>query len=112
MCESVGIEFLPLRVWISIWIVVIGVVVIAFDGSAFVKYFTRFTQEIFSALISLLYIYEAVYKLYLVCDLIFIIFKFNFNPLIHEFSNSILTNRDRHTLNSCTAKILGLTELL
>ncbi|KAG1669655.1 Anion exchange protein 2 [Nymphon striatum] len=66
LCETVGIEFLPLRLWMSIWILVIGTVVVAFDGSALVKFFTRFTEEIFSTLISLMYIYDAFYKLYLV----------------------------------------------
>ncbi|KAG1669652.1 Anion exchange protein 2 [Nymphon striatum] len=66
LCDRFGIEFLPLRFWISIWIMVIGIVVVACDGSVLVKFFTRFTQEIFAALISLMFIYEAFYKLYMV----------------------------------------------
>lgn len=34
----------------------------AFEGSTFVKHFTRFTQEIFSALITLIYIYSTFNK--------------------------------------------------
>jgi HCO3- transporter family len=38
--------------------------VVAVEGSVLVKRFTRFTEEIFASLISLLYIYESLIKLY------------------------------------------------
>jgi beta-glucosidase/6-phospho-beta-glucosidase/beta-galactosidase len=40
----------------------IGLIVSAFEGSTFVKHFSRFTQEIFSALITLIYIYSTFNK--------------------------------------------------
>ncbi|CAM1307854.1 SLC4A3 (predicted) [Pycnogonum litorale] len=64
LCLKYDVDFLSLRVWVSIWMLIIGVTVAAFEGSILVKYFTRFTQDIFAALISLLYIYDACYKLY------------------------------------------------
>jgi HCO3- transporter family len=42
--------------------IIIGLVVSAFEGSTFVRLFTRFTQEIFSALITLIYLYSTVSK--------------------------------------------------
>ena len=39
-------------------------IVVCFEGSVFVKMFTRFTEEIFAALISLLYIVESLVKLF------------------------------------------------
>lgn len=43
---------------------IIALVVSAFEGSVLVRLFTRFTQEIFSALITLIYIVEALMKLF------------------------------------------------
>jgi len=34
--------------------------VVAFEGCFLVEHFTRFTEEVFSVLISLLFVYEAV----------------------------------------------------
>ncbi len=34
------------------------------QGSTLVKHFTKFTKDIFASLICLLFIYEAIYKLY------------------------------------------------
>ncbi|GAB6019826.1 hypothetical protein CHUAL_001367 [Chamberlinius hualienensis] len=62
-CQSYDIEFLPMRIWIGGWLVVIALVVVAVEGSFFLRYFTRFTEDILSALISIIYIYEAVTKL-------------------------------------------------
>ena len=42
----------------------IALIVAMFQGSLFVKYLTKFTKEIFSALVSLLYTFEALKKLY------------------------------------------------
>ncbi|KAL1517283.1 hypothetical protein ABEB36_001068 [Hypothenemus hampei] len=62
-CQSQGFEFLTVRVYIGLWLAIIGVVVAAFEGSVLVKLFTRFTEDIFSALIVFLYIIEAIQKI-------------------------------------------------
>lgn len=62
-CKSNDIEYLTTRVYIGMWLGIIALFVALFEGSVFVKLFTRFTEEIFSALISLLYIVESVMKL-------------------------------------------------
>ena len=36
---------------------------IVFQGSTLVKFFTKFTKDIFNALVALLFIYEAINKL-------------------------------------------------
>lgn len=63
-CEANGIDYLGIRVYIGIWLGIIGLIVVCFEGSVFVKMFTRFTEEIFAALISLLYIVESLVKLF------------------------------------------------
>ncbi|XP_039286283.1 anion exchange protein 2 isoform X2 [Nilaparvata lugens] len=62
-CQSNGIEYLTIRVYIGIWLGIIALVVSCFEGSVFVKLFTRFTEEIFASLISLLFIFESVMKI-------------------------------------------------
>lgn len=61
-CESQGFDFLNVRLYVGIWMIFIGLIVSAFEGSTFVKHFSRFTQEIFSALITLIYIYSTFSK--------------------------------------------------
>ncbi|XP_031346274.1 band 3 anion transport protein-like isoform X4 [Photinus pyralis] len=65
-CKSSGIDYLTIRFYIGIWLGVIALLVASVEGSVFVKWFSRFTEEIFSALISLLYIVESVMNLVLV----------------------------------------------
>ena len=51
------------RVWIGFWLILLVVLVVAFEGSFLVRFISRYTQEIFSFLISLIFIYETFYKL-------------------------------------------------
>ncbi|XP_078620588.1 band 3 anion transport protein-like [Branchiostoma floridae x Branchiostoma japonicum] len=57
-CESNGIEFMTRRLWIGLWILVICIITVAFEGGVFVRYVTRFTEEVFAFLISFIFIYE------------------------------------------------------
>ena len=62
--KDYGLNYLVWRVWIGMWIVVICTLVVAFEGCFLVKYFTRFTEEIFASLISFIFVYEALKFLY------------------------------------------------
>ncbi|XP_076829775.1 anion exchange protein 2a isoform X1 [Brachyhypopomus gauderio] len=62
-CKSYDMEYLTGRVWIGFWLVVIVVLMVAFEGSFLVRFVSLFTQEIFSFLISLIFIYETFSKL-------------------------------------------------
>ncbi|XP_062977621.1 anion exchange protein 2 isoform X2 [Elgaria multicarinata webbii] len=62
-CSSQGLDYLVGRVWIGLWLIVIVLVMVAFEGSFLVRFVSRFTQEIFAFLISLIFIYETFYKL-------------------------------------------------
>jgi len=57
-------QFLYWRVWVGIWTFIIALVVAGFQGSTLVRYFTKFTKDIFAGLVSLLFIYEALRKLF------------------------------------------------
>ncbi|KAM6904573.1 solute carrier family 4 member 1a (Diego blood group) [Xenentodon cancila] len=62
-CKSQGIEYIVGRIWVGMWLIVIVIVIVAMEGSFLVRYISRFTQEIFSILISLIFIYETFAKL-------------------------------------------------
>ncbi|NWJ00764.1 B3A2 protein, partial [Crypturellus undulatus] len=62
-CMSNGLEYLVGRVWIGFWLILIVLLMVAFEGSFLVRFVSRFTQEIFAFLISLIFIYETFSKL-------------------------------------------------
>ena len=55
-------HFLSFRFWIGTWVMVILLLIAAFDLSFIVRYITRFTEESFAVLISIIFIYEAFTK--------------------------------------------------
>jgi len=57
-----GLHFLSFRFWIGVWVTIILLVIVAFDLSFLVRYITRFTEESFAVLISVIFIYEACSK--------------------------------------------------
>uniref|UniRef100_T1DCB7 Anion exchange protein n=1 Tax=Cupiennius salei TaxID=6928 RepID=T1DCB7_CUPSA len=61
-CKDNNLEYLPLRLWIGIWTAAILLILVALDASALVCYITRFTEENFATLISLIFIYKSVQK--------------------------------------------------
>ncbi|XP_068606041.1 solute carrier family 4 member 1a (Diego blood group) [Brachionichthys hirsutus] len=63
-CKSQDIEYIVGRTWVGMWLIVIVVIVVAVEGSFLVRFISRFTQEIFSILISLIFIYETFNKLF------------------------------------------------
>lgn len=96
-CKSRDIEYIVGRVWVGVWLIAIVVVIVAAEGSVLVRFISRFTQEIFSILISLIFIYETFAKLTSVWDTIIsidsILLMFNcyilsmlwgFNSPIHQ----------------------------
>ncbi|NXH45899.1 B3AT protein, partial [Dicaeum eximium] len=62
-CSSNGLEYIVGRVWIGFWLILLVLVVVACEGSFLVRYLSRYTQEIFSFLISLIFIFETFSKL-------------------------------------------------
>ncbi|XP_062409824.1 electrogenic sodium bicarbonate cotransporter 1-like isoform X2 [Sardina pilchardus] len=56
-------DYLQFRLWIGLWSAFLTLVLVATDASFLVQYFTRFTEEGFSALISFIFIYDAFKKM-------------------------------------------------
>ncbi|XP_037634082.1 solute carrier family 4 member 4a isoform X6 [Sebastes umbrosus] len=58
-----GFDYLEFRLWIGLWSAFFCLVLVATDASYLVQYFTRFTEEGFSCLISFIFIYDAFKKM-------------------------------------------------
>uniref|UniRef100_A0A8C5N7Y9 Anion exchange protein n=1 Tax=Gouania willdenowi TaxID=441366 RepID=A0A8C5N7Y9_GOUWI len=56
-------DYLEFRLWIGLWSAFLCLVLVATDASFLVQYFTRFTEEGFSCLISFIFIYDAFKKM-------------------------------------------------
>uniref|UniRef100_A0A8B9JKH7 Anion exchange protein n=1 Tax=Astyanax mexicanus TaxID=7994 RepID=A0A8B9JKH7_ASTMX len=63
-CRDYDLAYLPLRTSIGLWTAFLCVVLVATDASSLVCYITRFTEEAFAALICIIFIYEALEKLF------------------------------------------------
>nr|CAD7460117.1 unnamed protein product [Timema tahoe] len=75
-CLTNDLDFLSTRIYIGLWMGIIALVISSFEGSVFVKLFTRFTEEIFAALIALLYMVDSFTKVYQV---------FKKYPLLYDY---------------------------
>lgn len=59
-----GLSYLSLRTSIGLWTAFLCLLLVATDASSLVCYITRFTEEAFAALICIIFIYEALEKLF------------------------------------------------
>ena len=54
------LPFLSTYAWVGFWTALLLLILAVTDASCLMRYFTRFTDEIFSALMALIFIYEAI----------------------------------------------------
>ncbi|XP_072365446.1 sodium bicarbonate cotransporter 3 isoform X5 [Scyliorhinus torazame] len=73
LCKSYELSYLSLRASIGLWTALLCLTLVATDASSLVCYITRFTEEAFAALICIIFIYEALEKLFALGE------KFPFN---------------------------------
>jgi mannitol/fructose-specific phosphotransferase system IIA component (Ntr-type) len=59
-CLRLEIPFLPSLAWVGLWTMVFLLLTAAFELCRLIRFFTRFTDDTFAALISLIFIAEAV----------------------------------------------------
>ncbi|KAL7734702.1 hypothetical protein ACLKA6_010995 [Drosophila palustris] len=100
-CTENKFDFLSLRVYVGIWLIIIALCVSAFEGSVYVRLLTRFTQEIFSALITLIYIVETMMKLVSIYKL---------NPLLADYNLPPPTLVDHYNATSFNVSVNLLNE--
>ncbi|XP_059213776.1 electrogenic sodium bicarbonate cotransporter 1-like isoform X1 [Centropristis striata] len=77
-----GLDYLEFRLWIGLWSGVFCLLLVATDASFLVQYFTRFTEEGFSALISFIFIYDAFKKMIKLA---------HHNPINSNFDHNFVT---------------------
>ncbi|RCN48569.1 anion exchange protein [Ancylostoma caninum] len=63
-CLRLGIQYLSFRFWVHVWTASIIFIMCITDASSLVSYITRFTEESFATLIAVIFIYEAIMKLW------------------------------------------------
>ncbi|XP_039199670.1 sodium bicarbonate cotransporter 3 isoform X8 [Crotalus tigris] len=63
-CKDYELSYLSLRTSIGLWTSFLCILLVATDASSLVCYITRFTEEAFAALICIIFIYEALEKLF------------------------------------------------
>uniref|UniRef100_UPI0037E71C42 electrogenic sodium bicarbonate cotransporter 1-like isoform X1 n=1 Tax=Semicossyphus pulcher TaxID=241346 RepID=UPI0037E71C42 len=80
-----GFDYLEFRLWIGLWSGFLCLLLVATDASFLVQYFTRFTEEGFSALISFIFIYDAFKKM---------IKLGHYNPINAGFDHNLVTQYD------------------
>ncbi|XP_051575741.1 sodium bicarbonate cotransporter 3 isoform X2 [Myxocyprinus asiaticus] len=68
-CSDYGLSYLSLRTSIGLWTAFLCLLLVATDASSLVCYITRFTEEAFAALICIIFIYEALEKLFYLGDM-------------------------------------------
>ena len=60
MSKSIGVPFLTFNAWVGLWVTVYLVVGAFIDLNKIIQYATRFTDEIFALLISVIFIINAL----------------------------------------------------
>ncbi|XP_044570584.1 anion exchange protein 3 isoform X3 [Drosophila ananassae] len=107
-CTNNNFDFLSLRVYVGCWLIVIALFVSAFEGSVYVRLLTRFTQEIFSALITLIYIVETMMKLVSIYEQNPLLPDYNLPPptlVGHDVNGTSHVNATESVLNATTTSM-------
>ncbi|XP_073333701.1 electrogenic sodium bicarbonate cotransporter 1-like isoform X2 [Pagrus major] len=95
-----GFDYLEFRLWIGLWSALFCLVLVATDASFLVQYFTRFTEEGFSALISFIFIYDAFKKM---------IKLGHHNPINSDYDSNLVTQYDCRCMPGNSSEILDLS---
>ncbi|XP_060917922.1 electrogenic sodium bicarbonate cotransporter 1-like isoform X5 [Labrus mixtus] len=93
-------DYLEFRLWIGLWSAVFCLLLVATDASFLVQYFTRFTEEGFSALISFIFIYDAFKKM---------IKLGHYNPINAGFDANLITQYDCNCIPGNSSDLLDLS---
>lgn len=63
LCAQFELAFFPVYAWVGLWTGGFLILLAVTDASCLMRFFTRFTDEIFASLISLIFIFTAIGKL-------------------------------------------------
>ena len=60
ICEKLKLEFIIVYAWVGLWTGVILIFLALINASNLMRYFSRFTDDIFAALVSVIFVIEAI----------------------------------------------------
>lgn len=60
ICEKLNIEFIVAYAWVGLWTGAILIFLALINASNLMRYFSRFTDDIFAALVSIIFVIEAI----------------------------------------------------
>ncbi|KRY20840.1 Electrogenic sodium bicarbonate cotransporter 1 [Trichinella patagoniensis] len=86
LCKNQGWNFLCVRFWVGAWTAVFLLIFVALDASVMVSWITRFTEEAFATLISLIFLVKAVEELFA------IVAEYPILPELKIFLNDTISN--------------------
>ncbi|KAL7672341.1 hypothetical protein ACOME3_007229 [Neoechinorhynchus agilis] len=78
MSNHFKVNFIAARLWVSVWVEVFTIIVVAFEGPFMIRYFSRFSEEIFAVVIALTYFYEPIKWL---------VKTYKANPILLNYTN-------------------------
>jgi len=64
LCQRQGLPFLPIYAWVGIWSGLFMLILAVVDASALMRFFTRFIDEIFAALVAVIFVVEALSSIF------------------------------------------------
>uniref|UniRef100_A0A5S6QFQ1 Anion exchange protein n=1 Tax=Trichuris muris TaxID=70415 RepID=A0A5S6QFQ1_TRIMR len=67
-CEQQNWDFLCARFWVGFWTSIVLLVFVATDASVMVSWITRFTEEAFASLISLIFLVKALEEMFAITE--------------------------------------------
>ncbi|XP_034565207.1 electrogenic sodium bicarbonate cotransporter 1-like isoform X2 [Notolabrus celidotus] len=95
-----GFDYLEFRLWIGLWSAVFCLLLVATDASFLVQYFTRFTEEGFSALISFIFIYDAFKKM---------IKLGHYHPINDDYDPNLVTQYDCKCIPGNSSELIDVS---
>lgn len=67
-CDEFDLDFMEFRLWTGLWTCVFILMMVMFNLSFLVKYITRFTEDSFAALVAVIFISDAIEKIFQLRD--------------------------------------------
>ncbi|KAM8974553.1 anion exchange protein 4 [Pelodytes ibericus] len=100
--KDYNLEYLEFRLWIGLWVAFYCLVLVASDASYLVQYFTRFTEESFCALISCIFIYDAIKKMMNLADQYPVNWGYNINSIIQYSCECVIPDKGNDSSSNVT----------
>ncbi|CAF0838647.1 unnamed protein product, partial [Brachionus calyciflorus] len=96
--KKLCIEFLPTRIWVSFWVLIFTLIMLASEFVFVIHFVTRFTEEIFAFLIAIVFLADAIKKIF---------YYFQKNPIYKSQRYCELFNETTYSMYSKQAVVVN-----